>query len=157
MALSLFCFLVSISREILCDRIFGTRGELEGDGHIIRTFEFSTLQSQTIDPTAEERQLSGGPLHTLMSGHGYGDWYLMRDFVDAVSTNDPSKLSSTPEQACLHLYIHHLFFFATPSLLYIYYYYLIIKLLYNNVVQIILTNTRRWRATSWCSGQRRQG
>jgi len=31
-------------------------------------------------------------------GHDFGDYYLMKDFIDAVGLNDVSFISSTPEE-----------------------------------------------------------
>jgi hypothetical protein len=74
-------------------RIFGTRGQLEGDGHQISVFDFVTKEMKTMIPSDEEAHPN-----TRMSGHEYGDFYLMQDFVNAVARKDPSLILSTPQQ-----------------------------------------------------------
>jgi hypothetical protein len=74
-------------------RIFGTRGQLEGDGHRVTTFDFNSLQTASCCPTEEDAKPD-----TKLTGHDFGDYYLMKDFVDAVGFNDPSFISSTPEE-----------------------------------------------------------
>ncbi len=64
---------------------------LEGDGTTINHFDFLT-QKTTIHE-GEERNLS-----TKMTGHGFGDYFLMRDFVRAVVSSDPSFILSGPEE-----------------------------------------------------------
>ncbi len=70
-------------------RIFGTRGELYGDGQTIEVYDFLTGQTETIDT-----QLSDG---SILSGHGGGDEGLMRRFVAALSHNDPREILSGPD------------------------------------------------------------
>ncbi len=70
-------------------RIFGTRGELYGDGQKIAVYDFLTGQTEALDT-----QLSDG---LILSGHGGGDEGLMRRFVAALSRNDPREILSGPD------------------------------------------------------------
>ena len=70
-------------------RIFGTRGEIYGDGQRIEHFDFLTDQRKVIDTRLDE----GGPL----GGHGGGDYGLMDRFVRAVAENDQSVILSGPD------------------------------------------------------------
>jgi predicted dehydrogenase len=72
-------------------RIFGTRGELAGDGESIRIFDFVTETWRQID-TAEID-------HSILGGHGGGDLGLMESFVTAVATEDPSRILSGPVES----------------------------------------------------------
>lgn len=69
-------------------RIFGTEGEIEGNGKEIRVFDFLTDKETVIDTTRIEP--------TSMSGHGGGDYHIMEDFVKAVASGDQNLLSSGP-------------------------------------------------------------
>ena len=71
-------------------RIFGTRGELYGDGRTIEHFDFLSDKTQTLDTEAPP-----GSLGTY--GHGGGDYRLMQAFVAAVAAGDPSQILSGPE------------------------------------------------------------
>ncbi len=62
-------------------RIFGTRGEIEGDGRFIKIHDFMTNEDETIDT-----QIAGG----IMKQHGGGDFGLMENFVNALLAGDPS-------------------------------------------------------------------
>jgi predicted dehydrogenase len=71
--------------------IFGTRGELYGNGTTIEVYDFLTDQTETIsidDP-------SDG---SILTGHGGGDYGLMERFVTAVATNDPTQILSGPDE-----------------------------------------------------------
>lgn len=65
-------------------RVFGTRGELYGNGAAIRHFDFLTEKTETLD-TRQPDDGSGYP-------HGGGDYGLMKAFVSAVATGDASKI-----------------------------------------------------------------
>lgn len=67
-------------------QVFGSRGELHGDGHRITIFDFLTEQTRT--ETIEASAASAA------DGHGGGDAGLMDAFVSAVAAGDPSRLQS---------------------------------------------------------------
>jgi len=69
-------------------RIFGTRGELYGDGTTIEVHDFLTDRTETIRPDA--------PISTDAPGHGGGDARLMARFVAAIATGDPTQILSGP-------------------------------------------------------------
>jgi len=67
-------------------RIFGTNGDIVGDERFLDVYNFSTAKHIKLD-THESAQIT--------SGHGGGDYGLVRDFVQAVSRQAPSLLTST--------------------------------------------------------------
>ncbi len=69
-------------------RIFGTRGEIYGDGENIEVFDFLTDRKRTISTG-----LSDG---SILSGHGGGDYSLMKNFVEAVASGKQSNILSGP-------------------------------------------------------------
>ncbi len=71
-------------------RLFGTRGEIEGDGQNLTIYDFLTERKRTIDTQ------TGGS--SLLNGHGGGDLGLMRTFIEAVAKNDPSLIRSGPAE-----------------------------------------------------------
>lgn len=71
-------------------RVFGTRGELYGDGSTIEHFDFLSNTRQVIDTRATDGTLAGG--------HGGGDYGLMQAFVAAVARQDPAPILSGPEE-----------------------------------------------------------
>ena len=73
-------------------RIFGTRGQLEGDGNTIWHSDFLTDKTEAIDANAD----SDG---TIRSGHGGGDYQLARSFLEAVRDEDPAKILSGPMES----------------------------------------------------------
>ncbi|MFW9846886.1 MAG: Gfo/Idh/MocA family protein [Candidatus Thorarchaeota archaeon] len=78
--------------------IFGTRGEIYGDGTTIRVFDFLTDTTKTYD-TSMKKELA-------LEGHGGGDYELIHAFVSAVLHNDPSRiLSGTEETLESHLIV----------------------------------------------------
>lgn len=85
-------------------RIFGTRGEISGDGEKIEIFDFLTDTTQMVDTQA--------PDSSILGGHGGGDYGLMDHFVEAVACNDPSLILSGPEES---LETHKMVFAAERS------------------------------------------
>ena len=65
--------------------IFATKGELYGDERTLTATQYLTGEKEIWD-----RAKAGSS-----SGHGGGDHGLIRDFVQAVGFNDPSRLTST--------------------------------------------------------------
>ena len=57
--------------------IFGTRGELYGDGRKIEHFDFLTDKHEIIDTKTPDSSITGG----IMGGHGGGDYGIMKNFV----------------------------------------------------------------------------
>jgi predicted dehydrogenase len=72
-------------------RIFGTRGEIYGDGDKIEVFDFLTDQTRIIDTQASDSSILGG--------HGGGDYGLMDRFVQAVAENNPALILSGPDES----------------------------------------------------------
>ncbi|WP_328924467.1 MULTISPECIES: hypothetical protein [unclassified Streptomyces] len=70
-------------------RIFGTRGELRGDGRRLRVYDFLTRTEEVVGLGAE------GPMDAA-GGHGGGDAGLMDAFVGAVATGNPGLVTSGP-------------------------------------------------------------
>jgi predicted dehydrogenase len=73
-------------------RLMGSRGFLEGDGHLVTVTDFATGQVETIRPAAATASGDGG-------GHGGGDFGVMAAFVAAVATRDRSLLRSGPRES----------------------------------------------------------
>jgi predicted dehydrogenase len=73
-------------------RIFGTLGEIFGDGNEIRIRDFRTGRTEIIPIDTANDGL-------MASGHGGGDEGVMKAFLAAVAANDPSLLLSGPEEA----------------------------------------------------------
>lgn len=71
-------------------RIFGTRGEIYGDGEKIHHFDFLTNRPQEINTQSADATITGG--------HGGGDYRIMQRFIDAVANNDPGRIISGPRE-----------------------------------------------------------
>lgn len=71
-------------------KIFGTKGELVGDGVTIRHFDFLTDKWEEINTAASD--------HSIIGGHGGGDFVLIQTFINAVIKNDKSIILSGPEE-----------------------------------------------------------
>ena len=69
--------------------IFGTRGELRGNGKQLVHYDFLTEQTQTY----EIEHLEGA------SGHGGGDYGVMKSFVEAITQRDPNLILSGPQES----------------------------------------------------------
>jgi predicted dehydrogenase len=72
-------------------RIFGTRGELHGDGNRIEVYDFLT---GTIARHASTVHSDG----EIATGHGGGDDGVMADFIAAAAAGDPGLIPTTPAQ-----------------------------------------------------------
>jgi predicted dehydrogenase len=70
--------------------IFGTRGELRGNGEKIVHYDF--LSGRTEEMTTD------GP-ETGMAGHGGGDYGVMKAFAAAVARRDPDLILSGPAES----------------------------------------------------------
>jgi predicted dehydrogenase len=70
-------------------RVMGTKGYIEGDMSIFTAWDFKTGKTKIWSSEIEESEEYKG------SGHGGGDFALVRDFLEAVAAQDQSKLSST--------------------------------------------------------------
>jgi predicted dehydrogenase len=78
-------------------RIFGTHGQIEGDGKTIKVLNFITGEET-------EHLVEAVESNTVMSGHGGGDYYLIQKFIAAVANNDASLvLSGSKESLETHL------------------------------------------------------
>jgi predicted dehydrogenase len=84
-------------------RLFGTGGEIWGDGRFIRIFDFVKGEG-TVDLEVEAEG-------SIRSGHGGGDFGLMAAFVLAVEREDPELLEPFEEA----LYAHRLTFLAEEA------------------------------------------
>jgi predicted dehydrogenase len=74
-------------------RVMGSMGDMTGDMEELKVTDFRTKKSITLVPKAEDVE------NYRNSGHGGGDWFLMRDFVQAVANQDPKYLTSTIDQS----------------------------------------------------------
>jgi hypothetical protein len=74
-------------------RVMGAMGDMVGDMNELTVTDFRTDQSVKLVPKAEDVE------NYKNSGHGGGDWFLMRDFVQAVANQDPKYLTSTIDQS----------------------------------------------------------
>jgi predicted dehydrogenase len=71
-------------------RIFGTRGEIKGNGQDIELFDFMTDTWSKVETSKAAADITGG--------HGGGDYFLMKSFVDAVAHDDPARILSGPDE-----------------------------------------------------------
>ncbi|CAM3799502.1 Gfo/Idh/MocA family oxidoreductase [Pontibacter korlensis] len=74
-------------------RIMGSMGDMVGDMDELVVTDFRTKKELKLVPKAEDVE------NYKNSGHGGGDWLLMRDFVQAVAQQDPSLLTSTIDES----------------------------------------------------------
>lgn len=70
-------------------RIMGTMGYIEGDSKTFTLWDFKTRTPKTWRKDVADFD------EYKESGHGGGDFGLVRDFVEAVAAQDPAKLSSS--------------------------------------------------------------
>ena len=73
-------------------RLFGTRGELTGDGRAIRRYDFLTGAERLITPAPSGAMNAAG-------GHGGGDAGLMDAFISAVATGNRELIASGPRES----------------------------------------------------------
>ena len=73
-------------------RLFGTRGELTGDGETIRVYDFLTRAERLITPAP------AGAMNPA-EGHAGGDAGLMDAFTAAVATGNRELISSGPRES----------------------------------------------------------
>jgi len=85
-------------------RIFGSEGELSGDGKTITHRNFLTGETTHYDTDKSEEN--------VLEGHGGGDYGLMKSFVSALINNDASEILSGPRET---LHSHLLVFAAEKS------------------------------------------
>ena len=74
-------------------RVMGSMGDMVGDMTELTIADFRTGKTITLVPKGED------VANSKNSGHGGGDWLLMRDFVTAVANQDPKYLTSTIDQS----------------------------------------------------------
>jgi predicted dehydrogenase len=72
-------------------RIMGTTGFIEGDGKTFTVYDFRSNKKKVWNMDVVDAEEYKG------SGHGGGDFALVRDFIEAVATQDNNRLSSTIE------------------------------------------------------------
>lgn len=81
-------------------RIFGTRGELYGDGQFVEVHDFLTNNTERLDAgTVSDGAIPSTGAARALSGHGGGDLGLMTHFVGALLKNDPSLILSGPAES----------------------------------------------------------
>ncbi|NSW51472.1 MAG: Gfo/Idh/MocA family oxidoreductase [Anaerolineae bacterium] len=79
-----FTMMAFTQMEHRSDRIFGTRGEIKGDGSKLSVYDFLTDTTQVYDTELQDSSILGG--------HGGGDYGLIHAFVQAVAANDQTLL-----------------------------------------------------------------
>ncbi|MCJ7738789.1 MAG: Gfo/Idh/MocA family oxidoreductase, partial [Anaerolineae bacterium] len=83
--------------------VFGTKGQLTGDGRHIHLYDFLTDQRTAFDTEAGDSSILGG--------HGGGDFGLVDSFVRAVAERNPSLILSGPDETLAS----HLLVFAAEQ------------------------------------------
>jgi predicted dehydrogenase len=71
-------------------RIFGTSGEIEGDGLNIKIHDFMTNEDTHIDTKKEI---------DVMQGHGGGDFGIMDNFISALQEGKPEKIITGAQES----------------------------------------------------------
>lgn len=85
-------------------KVFGTRGQLTGDGEKIEIYDFQTDVRTEIVVNQDDG--------SVLEGHGGGDFGLMHSFIEALITGDRSFILSGPEETLLS---HTMVFAAEQS------------------------------------------
>ena len=85
-------------------RIFGTRGEIYGDGQFIEITDFVSDEKRLVDTVEGE--------DSALSGHGGGDYGIIDHFVAAVAAGDQSLILSGPDES---LETHRMVFAAEAA------------------------------------------
>jgi predicted dehydrogenase len=85
-------------------KLFGSRGQLYGNGSTISHYDFLTDQTQVTEISPFEQ--------SLMGHHNGGDYNLMKSFVAAVANHDPTFILSGPEES---LETHQMVFAAEEA------------------------------------------
>lgn len=99
-----FSMMAFTPQEHRYTRVFGTNGQLIGDGEKIEIYDFNTDSRRTI----EVGQSDG----SILGGHGGGDFGLMHSFIEALVTGDNSHILSGPDETLLS---HQMVFAAEQS------------------------------------------
>jgi hypothetical protein len=74
-------------------RIFGTRGEIYGNGTKIQIHEFLSRKTEIIDTSEDAPNVP-----SALADHGGGDYALIDTFVSAVAQSNPKLILSGPEE-----------------------------------------------------------
>ncbi len=74
-------------------RVMGSMGDMVGDMEELKITDFRTREAITFIPQAEDVE------GYKDSGHGGGDWLLVKDFVQAVAQQNPAILTSTIDES----------------------------------------------------------
>ncbi len=90
-AIATFTMIATSEARERLTTIYGTRGELRGNGMEIVHYDFLNENVNTI-PIVEH-------VTEQFSGHGGGDYRLIESFVEAVATGDRSKILSGPHES----------------------------------------------------------
>jgi hypothetical protein len=67
----------------------GSMGHIYGDMNSFTVTDFKTKEAKTYDSKTIEIE------NYKNSGHGGGDWRLVKDWIQAITQNNPDLLSST--------------------------------------------------------------
>jgi predicted dehydrogenase len=99
-----FSMMAFTPQEHRYTRIFGTKGQLTGNGETIEVYDFNTDSRHVV----EVEQTDG----SILGGHGGGDYGLMHAFIEALLTHDRSHILSGPDETLLS---HRIVFAAEQS------------------------------------------
>jgi predicted dehydrogenase len=72
-------------------RIFGSRGELYGDGNAVEIYDFLTRETT-------RHEIAHPSNGEITSGHGGGDDGVMADFIAAAAAGDPALVPTSPTE-----------------------------------------------------------